>query len=76
MNCCKLRYMKILGGLRAVPEKPNLTNVLTKTPFMTFILQFSLHFDRRGRLLQPLGPGAFPIRLQQGCMKHRMYLPH
>ena len=35
MNCCKLRYMKILGGLRAVPEKPNLTNVLTRTPFMT-----------------------------------------
>ena len=35
MNCCKLRYMKILGGLRAVPEKPNLTTVLTRTPFMT-----------------------------------------
>ena len=34
MNCCKLRYMKILGGLRAVPEKPNLTTVLTRTPFM------------------------------------------
>jgi hypothetical protein len=30
MNCCKLRYMKILGGLRAVPEKPNLTNVSTR----------------------------------------------
>ena len=27
--------MKILGGLRAVPEKPNLTNALTRTPFMT-----------------------------------------
>ena len=37
MNCCKLRYMKILGGLRAVPEKPNLTTVLTRTPFMTRI---------------------------------------
>jgi len=35
MNCCKLRYMKILGGLRAVLEKPNLTNVLTRTPFVT-----------------------------------------
>ena len=34
-NCCKLRYMKILGGLRAVPEKPNLTKVTTRTTFMT-----------------------------------------
>jgi len=35
MNCCKLRYMKMLGGIKAVPEKPTLTNVLTRTPFMT-----------------------------------------
>jgi len=27
--------MKILGGLRAVPGKPNVTNVTTRTPFMT-----------------------------------------
>ena len=40
MNCCKLRYMKILGGLRAVPEKPNLTYVLTRTPFMTVTIRF------------------------------------
>jgi len=25
MNCCKLRYMNDLGGLKAVPGKPNLT---------------------------------------------------
>ena len=35
MNCCKLRYMKILEGIKAVPEKPNLINVTTRTPFMT-----------------------------------------
>jgi len=35
MNCCKLRYMKILGGIKAVPVRPNLTNVNTRTPFMT-----------------------------------------
>ena len=34
MNCSQLRYMKILGGLRAVLEKPNLTSGTTRTPFI------------------------------------------
>jgi len=38
-NCCKLRYMNDLGGIKAVPEKPNLTNVTTRTPFMTILHQ-------------------------------------
>ena len=37
MNCCKLRYMKILRGIKAVPEKPNLINVTTRTLFMTHL---------------------------------------
>jgi len=55
MNCCKLRYMKILGGIKAVPEKPTLTNVTTRTPFMTICADACILWGERSQL-RPVGP--------------------
>jgi len=43
---------------------------------MHLVLQFPLHFYRRGQLLHPPCPGAGLIGLQQRGVKHRMYPPH